>query len=81
LAEDAEHCARGRAPRTGAPSLSSHAFKVFVGPLESSVRRAPRPRRALRVLRADRSPLPSQLSVPLRLSAPQRETPAPRPEV
>jgi len=81
LAEDAEDCARGRAPRTGAPPLSSHAFKVFEGPAERSLRRAPRPRSALRVLRVNRLPLPLQFSAPLRPSAPQRETPARRPAV
>ena len=67
IAEVAEDCCRGRVPRTGAPSLSIHAFKDFVGPAERSMRRAPRSRRVLRVLRVD--PLSLQFSAPPRASA------------
>ena len=57
MAEDAEHCSRGRAAGTGAPLLSIHAVKVFVDPVERSVRRAPRPLECPRVLRVNRLPL------------------------
>ena len=57
MTENAEHRIPGQAPGTGATLLSIHAFKVFVGPAERSVRRAPRPRSAFRVLRVDRLPL------------------------
>ena len=46
MAEDAEDCSPGRAPSARAPFLSIHAFKVFEGPAERSMRRAPRPRGA-----------------------------------
>ena len=59
MAEGAEDYSPGRAPGTRAPSLSIHAFKVFVCPVEGSVRRAPRPRRALGASRVNRLPLPS----------------------
>ena len=56
LAEDAEHDSLGRGPRARTPLLSIHAFKVFVGPAERSLRRAPRPRSALRALRVSLLP-------------------------
>jgi len=51
----------------GARLLSTHAFKDFVGPAERSLRRAPRSRRALGVLRVDQLSL--QFSAPPRTSA------------
>jgi len=43
MAEDAEDCSPGRVPGTGGSLLFIHAFKVFVGPVERSLRGAPRP--------------------------------------
>jgi len=68
LAEDAENGLLGPSPTGRAPLLSIRDVKVFVGPAERFLRRAPRPRRALRALRVNRLPLP--------FSAPPRETPA-----
>ena len=58
MTEGAEYRSPGRDPSAGAPLLSIHAFKVIVGPVERSMRRAPRPPTALGALRVKRLPWP-----------------------
>ena len=68
MAEAAEHCSPGRALSARAPSLSIHAFEVFVGPAERSVRRTPRTRQCPRALRVNQLPLSFKGSESLKFS-------------